>query len=142
MHGNYIKPYILFIKLTRHCQNYQCLTIMMILQLIFPINKNINHYYSLKLISVQLSSVTQMCLTLCKPMQRAHQAYQSITNLWSLPKLMSILSVMPSNHLIQCRPLLLPPSIFPSIRVFSNELVLHIRWPKYCSFSFSISPSK
>ena len=101
MHGNYIKPYILFIKLTRHCQHYQCLTIMMILQLILPINKNINHYYSLKLISVQLSSVTQMCLTLCKPMEGAHQASLTITNSWSLPKLMSILSVMPSNHLLQ-----------------------------------------
>ena len=64
-----------------------------------------------------------------------------ITNSQSLPKLMSTESVMPSNHLILCRPLLLPPSIFPSIRVFSNESVLHIRWPKYCSFSFSISPS-
>ena len=61
--------------------------------------------------------------------------------LWSLLKLMSIESVMPSNHLILCCPLLLPPSIFPSIRVFSNESVLHIRWPKYWSFSFSISPS-
>ena len=61
--------------------------------------------------------------------------------LWSLLKLMSIESVMPSNHLILCRPLLLLPSIFPSIRVFSNESVLRIRWPKYCSFSFSTSPS-
>ena len=61
--------------------------------------------------------------------------------LWSLLKLMSIESVMPSNHLILCRPLLLPSSIFPSIRVFSSESVLHIRWPKYWSFSFSISPS-
>ena len=60
---------------------------------------------------------------------------------WSLLKLMSIKSVMPSNHLILCRPLLLPPSMFPSIRVFSNESVLCIRWPKYWSFSFSISPS-
>ena len=60
---------------------------------------------------------------------------------WSLLKLMSIESVMPSNHLILCHSLLLPPSIFPSIRVFSNESVLHIRWPKYWSFSFSISPS-
>ena len=64
-----------------------------------------------------------------------------ITNSWSLLKLMSIESVMPSNHLILCRPLLLLPSIFPSIRVFSNESVLHIRWPKYWSFSFSITPS-
>ena len=61
--------------------------------------------------------------------------------LWSSPKLISIESVMPSNHLILCCPLLFPPSIFPSIRVFSNELVLPIRWPKYWSFSFSISPS-
>ena len=65
----------------------------------------------------------------------------SITNSWSLLELMSIESVMPSSRRILCRPLLLPPSIFPSIRVFSNESVLHIRWPKYCSFSFSISPS-
>ena len=65
----------------------------------------------------------------------------SITNSWSLLKLMSIASVTPSNHLILCHPLLLPPSIFPSIRVFSNESALHIRWPKYWSFSFSISPS-
>ena len=65
----------------------------------------------------------------------------SISNSWSLPKLTSIESVMPSNHLILCCPLLLLPSIFPSIRVFSNESVLHIRWPKYWSFSFSISPS-
>ena len=65
----------------------------------------------------------------------------SITNSQSLLKLMSIESVMPSNHLILCHPLLLLPSIFPSIRVFSNELVLHIRWPKYWHFSFSISPS-
>ena len=71
----------------------------------------------------------------------ACQASPSITNSWSLRKLMSIESVMPSNHLLLCCPLLLPPSIFPSIRVFSNESVLCIRWPKYWSFSFSISPS-
>ena len=75
------------------------------------------------------------------PWTVARQASLSITNSWNLLKLMSIESVMPSNHLILCRPLLLPPSIFPSIRVFSNESVLHIRWPKYWSFSFSISPS-
>ena len=69
------------------------------------------------------------------------QASMSITNSWSLLKLMSIELVMPSNHLILCRPLLLPPSIFPSIRDFSNESVLHIKWPKYWSFSFNISPS-
>ena len=74
------------------------------------------------------------------PWTIACQAFLSITNSWSLLKLMSIMSVMPSNHLILCRPLLLPPSIFPSIRVFSNESVLRMRWPKYWSFSFSISP--
>ena len=73
----------------------------------------------------------------------AHQSSLSITNSWSLLKLMPIESVMPSNHLILCHPLLLWPSMFPSIRVFSNESVLHIRWPKYWSFSFSfrIGPS-
>ena len=75
------------------------------------------------------------------PWTAAHQAPQSITNSQNLLKLMSIESVMPSNYLILCRPLLLPPSIFPSIRVFSNKSVLRIRWPKYLSFSFSISPS-
>ena len=75
------------------------------------------------------------------PWIAACQASLSITNSWSLLKLMSIESVTPSNHLILCRPLLLLPSIFPIIRVFSNESVLYIRWPKYWSFSFSISPS-
>ena len=75
------------------------------------------------------------------PWTAAHQASLSITNFWSLLKPMSIESVMPSNHLILCRPLFLPPSIFPSIRIFSNESFLHIRWPKCWSFSFSISPS-
>ena len=75
------------------------------------------------------------------PWTAAHQASLSITNSWSLLKLMSIKWVMSSNHLILCHPLLLLPSIFPSIRVFSNESVLHIRWSKYWSFSFSISPS-
>ena len=75
------------------------------------------------------------------PWITARQASLSITNSWNSPKLMSIESVMPSNHLILCRPLLLLPSIFPSIRVFSNESALHIRWPKYWSFSFNISPS-
>ena len=74
------------------------------------------------------------------PWTAAHQASLSFTVSWSLLKLMSIESVMPSNHLILCHPLLLLPSIFPSIRVFSNELALCIRWPKYWSFSFSISP--
>ena len=76
------------------------------------------------------------------PWTAARQASLSITNFQSLPKFMSIESVMPSNHLILCHPLLLLPSIFPSIRVFSNESVLCIRWPKYWTFRFSISPSK
>ena len=75
------------------------------------------------------------------PWTAAHQTSLSITNSRSLPKLMSIESVMPSNHLILCHPLLFLPSIFPSIRVFSNESAFRIRWPKYWSFSFSISPS-
>ena len=91
---------------------------------------------------VQFSSVTQSCSTLCHPMDCTCQASLSITNFRSLPKLMSIESVMPSNYLILCRPLLLPPSIFPSIRVFSNESTLRMRWPKYWSFSFSIIPFK
>ena len=74
-------------------------------------------------------------------MSSRHQASLYITNSWSLPKPMSIESVMPSNHLILCRPLLLLPSIFPSIRVFSNESALCMRWPKYWSFSFNICPS-
>ena len=74
-------------------------------------------------------------------MDCSSQASLSITNSWSLLKLMSISSVMPSNHLTLCHPFLLLPSIFPSIRVFSNESVLCIRWPKYWSFSFSINPS-
>ena len=88
----------------------------------------------------QLSSVAQSCLFVT-PWTTAHQDSLSITNSQSLLKLMPIESVTPSNHLILCRPLLLPPSIFPSIRVFSNESVLHIKWPKFQSFSFSISPS-
>ena len=75
------------------------------------------------------------------PWTAACQASLSITNSWNLLKLMSIELVMPSNHLILCHHLLLPPSVFPSIRVFSNKSVLHIRWPKYWSFSFSIIPS-
>ena len=91
--------------------------------------------------SVQFSSVTQLCPTLCDPMDCTIPGLPIHHQLLSVLKFMSIESVMPSNHLILCRPLLLLPSIFPSIRVFSNELVLHIRWPKYWSFSFSISLS-
>ena len=96
---------------------------------------------SIKLQSDQLSLVTHSCLTLCDPIDWAHKVSLSITNSQSLLKLMSLESVMPSNNLTVCQPLLLLPSIFASIRVFSNELVLHIRWPKYWSFSFSISAS-
>ena len=88
--------------------------------------------------SVQSLSLVQLFAT---PWTAACQASLSITNSRSSLKFKSIELVMPSNHLIFCRPLLLPPSIFPSIRVFSNKLVLRIRWPKYWSFGFSISPS-
>ena len=93
--------------------------------------------------SKQLSSVQSLSRVrlFATPWTAAHQASLSITNSQSLLKLMFIESVMPSNHFILCRHLLLPPSIFPSIRVFSNESVLCIRWPKYWSFSFNISPS-
>ena len=94
--------------------------------------------YSTCFSSVELLSRVWLFAT---PWTAAHQATLSITYSWSLLKLMSIESVMPSSHLIICRPLLLLPSIFPSLRVFSNESVLRIRWPKYWSFSFSISPS-
>ena len=93
-------------------------------------------------ISFQFSSVAQSCQLFVTPWTTECQSYLSITNSQSLPKLMSIESVMPSNHLILCRPLLLLPPIPPSIRVFSNESALHIRWPKYWGFSFSIIPSK
>ena len=91
--------------------------------------------------SVQFSSVTQSCPTLCNPMNLNSQASLSIINSRSSFRLTSIQSVMPSSHLILSRPLLLLPPIPPSIRVFSNESTLHMRWPKYWSFSFSISPS-
>ena len=88
--------------------------------------------------SVQLLSHVRLFAT---PWTAACQASLSITNSWSLPKFMSIEPVMPSSHLILCHPLLLLPSIFPSIKVFSNESTLRMRWPKYWSFSFNISPS-
>ena len=100
--------------------------------------KKREQFYSLQFSSVQLLSRVQLFAT---PWTAAHQASLSITNYQSLPKLMSIELVIPSNHLILCRPPLLLPSIFPSIRVFSNESALCIRWPKYWSCSFKISPS-
>ena len=96
---------------------------------------HINNNESVQFSSVQLLSHVWLFVT---PWTTAHQASMSITNSWNLLKFVSIESVMPSNHLILCHPLLLPPSIFPSIRVFSNESALRIRWPKYWSFSFSI----
>ena len=95
-------------------------------------------HYKIQFSSVQSLSHVQLFAT---PWTAARQAYLSITNSRSLPKLMSIESVMPSNHLIFCHPLLLLLSVFPSIRVFSNDSALRIRWPKYRSFSFNISPS-
>ena len=93
---------------------------------------------NIEISSVQSFSCVQLFAT---PWTAAQQASLSISNSRSLPKLMSIGSVMPSSHLILCRPLLLLPSIFPSMRVFSSESVLHTKWPKYWSFSFNISPA-
>ena len=92
-----------------------------------------------KFSSVQFSSVAQSCLTLCNPMKRSMQGLPVHHHLLELFKLMSIESVMPSSHLILCHPLLLLPPNPPSIRVFSNESTLHMRWPKHWSFSFSFS---
>ena len=94
-----------------------------------------------EVVSVQFSSVTQSCLTFCNSMNCSTPGFPVDHQLWSFLKLMSIESVMPSNHLILCCPLLLHPSIFPSIRVSSNESALFIRLSKYWSFSFNISPS-
>ena len=101
---------------------------------------NNSAYFDLAL-KVQFSSVNQLCLTLCIPMDCSMPGSLSITDSQSLSKLMSIELVIPYNHLILCHPLLLLPSIFPSIRVFWNESALCIRWLKYWSFSFNISPS-
>ena len=98
------------------------------------------HVYRYFPSSYQFISVALLCMTVI-PWTVACQTSLSITNSRSLLNLMPIESVMPTNHLILCRPLLLPPSIFPSIRVFPNESAPHIRWPKYWSFSFSNSPS-
>ena len=99
------------------------------------------HTYIHTYIYICCFSVTESCLTLRLPWTSAHQASLSFTISRNLLKLISIESVMLSNHLILCHPLLLPPSIFPIMRVFSNESVLHIRWPKYWSLNFNISPS-
>ena len=91
--------------------------------------------------TASVSSVAQSCPTLCDPMDCSTPGFPVHHHLPEFARTHVIESVMPSTHLILCHPLLLPPSIFPSIRVFSNESVLHIRWPKYWSFSFSVSPS-
>ena len=98
------------------------------------------HYFPNYVLKWKVKSLSRVWL-FATPWTAAHQASLSITNSRSLLKLMSIESVMPSNRLILCQPLLLPPSIFPSIRVFSNESALWIRWPKYRKFSYNISPS-
>ena len=98
---------------------------------------SVSQYLPLNSICCCCCSVVNSCLMLCNPWTKAHEASLSLTISQSLLKLVSIESVMPSNHLILCLPLLLP-SIFPSIRVFSSESALHIRWPKYWSFSFNI----
>ena len=113
------------------------------LEEIFGLSHSIVFLYFFALINAKFSSLQSLILVrlFATPWTAAYQDSLSITNSWSLLKLMSIESMMPSNHLIVCHHLLLLPSIFPSIQVFSNESALHIRWPKYWSFSFSISPS-
>ena len=98
------------------------------------------HFYWLVKICYSVQSLSRVQL-FATPWTEAHQPSLSVTNSWNLLRHLSIESVMPSNHLILCRPLLLLPSIFPSIRVFPNESVLRIRWPEYWDFNFSISPS-
>ena len=95
----------------------------------------------IKAVTVQISSVTQLCRDFVTSWTAAHQDSLFITNSWSLLNLMSMESIMPFNHFIFCHTLLLPPLIFTIIRVFSNESTLRMRWPKYWTFSFSISPS-
>ena len=119
--------------LNQYCQRNTGFVDWMILFTCLSINEYIN--------SVKFSSVAESCPTLCNPMDCSMPGSLSIANSWSLLKLMSIESMMPSSHIILCCPLRLLPSIFPSIRVSSNESVLPIRWPKYWSFSFRISPS-
>ena len=114
---------------------------LLLLPSIFPSIRVFSNESVLHTSSVQFSLVTQSCPTLCNPWTAACQGSLCITNSQSLPKFMSNELMMPSNHLILCHPLLCLPSILSSIRVFSNESALRISWPKYWSFSFSISPS-
>jgi len=112
-----------------------------LLQGIFPTQGLISSLLTSPALAAQFSSVAQLCPTLCDPTDCSMPGFLVYHQIRSLLKFMSIELVMPSNHFIFCHPLLLLPSIFLSIRVFSNESVLCIRWPKYWSFSFSISPS-
>ena len=136
------------------CSNFTWLPCLKLHQTLSPTNStsSLPAAFSQSIVSIPLtSSNTQYNFSsvqslshvwlFATPWTAARQASLSVTSSWSLPKFMSIESVMPSNHPILCCPLLLLPSIFPSIRVFSNESTLHIRWPKYWSFSFNISPS-
>ena len=111
-----------------------------VLLIILPKSKHLDNFDNYYVFYNVFSSLLSPFWLFETPWTAARQASLSITNSWSLLKLISIESAMPSNHLILCRPLLLPPSIFPSIRVFSSESVLHIKWPKYWNLSFSISP--
>ena len=111
-----------------------------ILSLFYLPNSPYLQFPNLSVVQIVVQSLSYVRL-FASPWTAAHQASLSITNSWSLLKLMSIELGIPHNHLVLCYPLLLLPSIFLSIRVFSNEFTVHIRWPKYWSFSFSISPS-
>ena len=110
--------------------------LLQMVRLLFPFSCSNEHSYPLSFeLILQFSSVPQLCQLFATPWTAARQASLSITNSQSLPKLTSIEMLIPSNHLILCHPLLLLPSSFPNIRVFSNELALHIKWPKYRRFS-------
>ena len=127
-----MKIFFIYIPKKQHC-----LQDLSLQQNCLGFKFQLKHFLTLYVVVQSLS-----CVRLFEtPWTAARQASLSITNSLSLPKLMSIESVMPSNHLILCHPFLLLPSLFPSIRVFSSELAFHFRWPKYWSFSFSISPS-
>ena len=117
---------------------FSCITLILWMASLSTYLQSLGKYNIFQFNSVQSLSSVRLFET---PWIAAHQASLSITNSWNSLKLISIKSVMPSSHLILCHPLLLLPPIHPSIRVFSNESTLHMRWPKYWSFSFSISPS-
>ena len=142
------QPTDLQILVTQHMQDYLLFTLCPLQSrqrhpLFYKVSQGPRQwrFYCLEC-SVQFSSVAQSCPTLCNTMIAAHQASLSITNSRNSPRLTSIESVIHSSHFILCRPLLLLPPIFPSIRVFSSESTLCMRWPKYWSFNFSIIPSR